>query len=172
MGLVVWWGYVVIGRNTPVDGLSCLDGVGGGTALRHQHPLDMLVWGRLMVLVMGVTVVGVVRGVGLLVVVKLLAVGWLVVGCSRLGLVLGLVRCGLVWAWCIDYLPVRVGSWLSTTHLMSIRTTTTTTMSSLMVLIVLRLSLIHISEPTRLLSISYAVFCLKKKKKKKCREKM
>src|SRR5678815_1724010 len=29
-----------------------------------------------------------------------------------------------------------------------------------------RLSLIHISEPTRLLSISYAVFCLKKKKKK------
>src|SRR5674536_39091 len=28
------------------------------------------------------------------------------------------------------------------------------------------LSLIHISEPTRLLSISYAVFCLKKKKKK------
>src|SRR5678816_4703466 len=31
------------------------------------------------------------------------------------------------------------------------------------------LSLIHISEPTRLLSISYAVFCLKKKKKKKKR---
>eukprot|EP00658_Telonema_sp_P-2_P009335 TRINITY_DN134_c0_g1_i1.p2 TRINITY_DN134_c0_g1~~TRINITY_DN134_c0_g1_i1.p2 ORF type:complete len:118 (-),score=55.36 TRINITY_DN134_c0_g1_i1:145-498(-) len=31
----------------------------------------------------------------------------------------------------------------------------------------LDLSLIHISEPTRLLSISYAVFCLKKKKKKK-----
>eukprot|EP00658_Telonema_sp_P-2_P060174 TRINITY_DN49166_c0_g1_i2.p2 TRINITY_DN49166_c0_g1~~TRINITY_DN49166_c0_g1_i2.p2 ORF type:complete len:276 (-),score=83.80 TRINITY_DN49166_c0_g1_i2:78-905(-) len=30
----------------------------------------------------------------------------------------------------------------------------------------LGLSLIHISEPTRLLSISYAVFCLKKKKKK------
>eukprot|EP00658_Telonema_sp_P-2_P085772 TRINITY_DN9850_c0_g1_i3.p1 TRINITY_DN9850_c0_g1~~TRINITY_DN9850_c0_g1_i3.p1 ORF type:complete len:234 (+),score=24.61 TRINITY_DN9850_c0_g1_i3:132-833(+) len=29
-----------------------------------------------------------------------------------------------------------------------------------------RLSLIHISEPTRLLSISYAVFCLKKKKTK------
>eukprot|EP00658_Telonema_sp_P-2_P037171 TRINITY_DN26760_c0_g1_i2.p1 TRINITY_DN26760_c0_g1~~TRINITY_DN26760_c0_g1_i2.p1 ORF type:complete len:230 (-),score=43.97 TRINITY_DN26760_c0_g1_i2:46-735(-) len=29
------------------------------------------------------------------------------------------------------------------------------------------LSLIHISEPTRLLSISYAVFCLKKKKKMK-----
>src|SRR5678816_1968129 len=28
----------------------------------------------------------------------------------------------------------------------------------------LELSLIHISEPTRLLSISYAVFCLKKKK--------
>src|SRR5678815_5193437 len=28
----------------------------------------------------------------------------------------------------------------------------------------LHLSLIHISEPTRLLSISYAVFCLKKKK--------
>ena len=27
------------------------------------------------------------------------------------------------------------------------------------------LSLIHISEPTRLLSISYAVFCLKKKTK-------
>ena len=31
----------------------------------------------------------------------------------------------------------------------------------------LDLSLIHISEPTRLLSISYAVFCLKKKKKTK-----
>src|SRR5678816_4679543 len=31
----------------------------------------------------------------------------------------------------------------------------------------LGLSLIHISEPTRLLSISYAVFCLKKKKKNK-----
>eukprot|EP00658_Telonema_sp_P-2_P013662 TRINITY_DN15177_c0_g1_i13.p1 TRINITY_DN15177_c0_g1~~TRINITY_DN15177_c0_g1_i13.p1 ORF type:complete len:313 (+),score=109.62 TRINITY_DN15177_c0_g1_i13:104-1042(+) len=30
---------------------------------------------------------------------------------------------------------------------------------------VMDLSLIHISEPTRLLSISYAVFCLKKKKK-------
>src|SRR5660398_188956 len=30
-----------------------------------------------------------------------------------------------------------------------------------------RLSLIHISEPTRLRRISYAVFCLKKKKKKK-----
>eukprot|EP00658_Telonema_sp_P-2_P044370 TRINITY_DN32236_c0_g1_i1.p1 TRINITY_DN32236_c0_g1~~TRINITY_DN32236_c0_g1_i1.p1 ORF type:complete len:222 (+),score=35.65 TRINITY_DN32236_c0_g1_i1:1-666(+) len=29
------------------------------------------------------------------------------------------------------------------------------------------LSLIHISEPTRLLSISYAVFCLKKKKKRR-----
>src|SRR5678816_4857730 len=33
------------------------------------------------------------------------------------------------------------------------------------------LSLIHISEPTRLLSISYAVFCLKKKKKKKKKQK-
>src|SRR5678816_4699091 len=31
------------------------------------------------------------------------------------------------------------------------------------------LSLIHISEPTRLLSISYAVFCLKKKNKKRSR---
>src|SRR5450759_5856468 len=31
----------------------------------------------------------------------------------------------------------------------------------------LHLSLIHISEPTRLGMISYAVFCLKKKKKKK-----
>src|SRR5674536_301222 len=30
----------------------------------------------------------------------------------------------------------------------------------------LTLSLIHISEPTRLLSTSYAVFCLKKKKQK------
>ena len=29
------------------------------------------------------------------------------------------------------------------------------------------LSLIHISEPTRLGMISYAVFCLKKKKKKR-----
>eukprot|EP00658_Telonema_sp_P-2_P008212 TRINITY_DN1307_c0_g1_i2.p1 TRINITY_DN1307_c0_g1~~TRINITY_DN1307_c0_g1_i2.p1 ORF type:complete len:107 (+),score=43.03 TRINITY_DN1307_c0_g1_i2:133-453(+) len=32
-------------------------------------------------------------------------------------------------------------------------------------LLEIELSLIHISEPTRLLSISYAVFCLKKKKK-------
>src|SRR5674536_385283 len=32
------------------------------------------------------------------------------------------------------------------------------------------LSLIHISEPTRLLSISYAVFCLKKKKTKKTKK--
>eukprot|EP00658_Telonema_sp_P-2_P045757 TRINITY_DN33775_c0_g1_i1.p2 TRINITY_DN33775_c0_g1~~TRINITY_DN33775_c0_g1_i1.p2 ORF type:complete len:102 (-),score=15.28 TRINITY_DN33775_c0_g1_i1:80-385(-) len=31
------------------------------------------------------------------------------------------------------------------------------------------LSLIHISEPTRLLSISYAVFCLKKKTKSRAR---
>src|SRR5678815_3139166 len=37
---------------------------------------------------------------------------------------------------------------------------------SLLELCVDRLSLIHISEPTRLLSISYAVFCLKKKKRK------
>eukprot|EP00658_Telonema_sp_P-2_P043592 TRINITY_DN31517_c0_g1_i1.p1 TRINITY_DN31517_c0_g1~~TRINITY_DN31517_c0_g1_i1.p1 ORF type:complete len:126 (-),score=12.30 TRINITY_DN31517_c0_g1_i1:12-389(-) len=40
--------------------------------------------------------------------------------------------------------------------------TTTMVMSSWTVT---GLSLIHISEPTRLLSISYAVFCLKKKKK-------
>ncbi len=33
--------------------------------------------------------------------------------------------------------------------------------------VVLSLSLIHISEPTRLGMLSYAVFCLKKKKKKK-----
>ena len=33
--------------------------------------------------------------------------------------------------------------------------------------IALELSLIHISEPTRQAEISYAVFCLKKKKKKK-----
>ena len=32
-----------------------------------------------------------------------------------------------------------------------------------------KLSLIDISEPTRLLSISYAVFCLKKKRKNKKR---
>src|SRR5678815_2501073 len=35
---------------------------------------------------------------------------------------------------------------------------------------VFRLSLIHISEPTRLLSISYAVFCLKKKKSPSTRD--
>ena len=33
------------------------------------------------------------------------------------------------------------------------------------VMLLLLLSLIHISEPTRLGMISYAVFCLKKKKK-------
>src|SRR5674536_373490 len=32
--------------------------------------------------------------------------------------------------------------------------------------VIVALSLIHISEPTRLLSISYAVFCLKKKNNK------
>eukprot|EP00658_Telonema_sp_P-2_P069523 TRINITY_DN58824_c0_g1_i1.p1 TRINITY_DN58824_c0_g1~~TRINITY_DN58824_c0_g1_i1.p1 ORF type:complete len:107 (+),score=33.59 TRINITY_DN58824_c0_g1_i1:159-479(+) len=36
--------------------------------------------------------------------------------------------------------------------------------SNVPVSVMLALSLIHISEPTRLLSISYAVFCLKKKK--------
>ena len=36
----------------------------------------------------------------------------------------------------------------------------------------LDLSLIHISEPTRLGMISYAVFCLKKKKKKKIHKKI
>src|SRR5660397_259331 len=36
-------------------------------------------------------------------------------------------------------------------------------------LILTYLSLIHISEPTRLRRISYAVFCLKKKKQKKNR---
>src|SRR5660398_151813 len=35
----------------------------------------------------------------------------------------------------------------------------------------LPLSLIHISEPTRLRRISYAVFCLKKKKTKKTKQK-
>eukprot|EP00658_Telonema_sp_P-2_P035068 TRINITY_DN25553_c0_g1_i1.p1 TRINITY_DN25553_c0_g1~~TRINITY_DN25553_c0_g1_i1.p1 ORF type:complete len:103 (+),score=26.63 TRINITY_DN25553_c0_g1_i1:182-490(+) len=39
--------------------------------------------------------------------------------------------------------------------------------SDQVVLHIEHLSLIHISEPTRLLSISYAVFCLKKKKKPK-----
>ena len=34
---------------------------------------------------------------------------------------------------------------------------------ALLTLLPVALSLIHISEPTRLLSISYAVFCLKKK---------
>ena len=36
---------------------------------------------------------------------------------------------------------------------------------------VVALSLIHISEPTRLRRISYAVFCLKKKTKKKKKQK-
>eukprot|EP00658_Telonema_sp_P-2_P029421 TRINITY_DN22386_c0_g1_i4.p1 TRINITY_DN22386_c0_g1~~TRINITY_DN22386_c0_g1_i4.p1 ORF type:complete len:142 (+),score=21.79 TRINITY_DN22386_c0_g1_i4:124-549(+) len=39
------------------------------------------------------------------------------------------------------------------------------TLDDLSYLVVRQLSLIHISEPTRLLSISYAVFCLKKKTK-------
>ena len=34
------------------------------------------------------------------------------------------------------------------------------------------LSLIHISEPTRLGMISYAVFCLKKKKKQETRQEL
>ena len=46
---------------------------------------------------------------------------------------------------------------------MALSVTLVTGFSS-MILSLLRLSLIHISEPTRLLSISYAVFCLKKKK--------
>eukprot|EP00658_Telonema_sp_P-2_P083486 TRINITY_DN9058_c0_g2_i5.p1 TRINITY_DN9058_c0_g2~~TRINITY_DN9058_c0_g2_i5.p1 ORF type:complete len:312 (+),score=40.63 TRINITY_DN9058_c0_g2_i5:183-1118(+) len=48
-----------------------------------------------------------------------------------------------------------------TTHKHPPNNTTTTTNT------IPPLSLIHISEPTRLLSISYAVFCLKKKKKNK-----
>ena len=36
---------------------------------------------------------------------------------------------------------------------------------------IMNLSLIHISEPTRQAEISYAVFCLKKKKKKQQTEK-
>ena len=43
---------------------------------------------------------------------------------------------------------------------------TTNTNSSLIGGAVFRLSLIHISEPTRQAEISYAVFCLKTKKKK------
>ena len=37
---------------------------------------------------------------------------------------------------------------------------------SLIIFAMSKLSLIHISEPTRQAEISYAVFCLKKKKKK------
>src|SRR5660398_220602 len=40
------------------------------------------------------------------------------------------------------------------------------TNQAMLILKVVVLSLIHISEPTRLRRISYAVFCLKKKKKK------
>src|SRR5665647_3881155 len=40
-----------------------------------------------------------------------------------------------------------------------------TLMTVVVIYIVLALSLIHISEPTRRTPISYAVFCLKKKKK-------
>eukprot|EP00658_Telonema_sp_P-2_P050620 TRINITY_DN38642_c0_g1_i1.p1 TRINITY_DN38642_c0_g1~~TRINITY_DN38642_c0_g1_i1.p1 ORF type:complete len:117 (-),score=29.19 TRINITY_DN38642_c0_g1_i1:124-474(-) len=53
--------------------------------------------------------------------------------------------------------PLQDGSGSAATQL----TTTTTDPDPLS-----DLSLIHISEPTRLLSISYAVFCLKKKNKK------
>ena len=41
----------------------------------------------------------------------------------------------------------------------------------LMIYEMLCLSLIHISEPTRLGMISYAVFCLKKKKKQEKKKK-
>eukprot|EP00658_Telonema_sp_P-2_P077829 TRINITY_DN7136_c0_g1_i2.p1 TRINITY_DN7136_c0_g1~~TRINITY_DN7136_c0_g1_i2.p1 ORF type:complete len:347 (+),score=52.75 TRINITY_DN7136_c0_g1_i2:366-1406(+) len=57
--------------------------------------------------------------------------------------------------------PTTTASTITTTTPSTTASTTTTT-SPYSALI---LSLIHISEPTRLLSISYAVFCLKKKKK-------
>src|SRR5678815_2766346 len=55
------------------------------------------------------------------------------------------------------------------THLNAILNIPVTSISTFVLLMsslamVLALALIHISEPTRLLSISYAVFCLKKKK--------
>src|SRR5674536_170833 len=56
------------------------------------------------------------------------------------------------------------GRTLGRQHAMSVTLRTGRIMSLLTT--VLFLALIHISEPTRLLSISYAVFCLKKKNKR------
>ena len=46
-----------------------------------------------------------------------------------------------------------------------------TPMLDVVFILLIFLSLIHISEPTRLRRISYAVFCLKKKKKQKKQKK-
>ena len=123
---------IVVGSCT-VDWMPRLDGV-GWTALRHNHPLNMLVWRGLMVLVVsvGAVVVGWVRLL-LLIVVCLLVVGWLVVGGGWMWLVLGLVGSWLVWTGGVDDLPVRISCWLPAPHLMCEATPPT----SLMVLIVL-----------------------------------
>eukprot|EP00658_Telonema_sp_P-2_P042552 TRINITY_DN3056_c0_g1_i16.p1 TRINITY_DN3056_c0_g1~~TRINITY_DN3056_c0_g1_i16.p1 ORF type:complete len:159 (-),score=11.90 TRINITY_DN3056_c0_g1_i16:66-542(-) len=73
----------------------------------------------------------------------------------------------------MHYTPHIDYAWLSVEHIMRdvnygwlIRYMHANGASMFFIVVYVHLSLIHISEPTRLLSISYAVFCLKKKKKK------
>src|SRR5674536_5822 len=73
---------------------------------------------------------------------------------------------GPVW-WLIPLmLPIEIISHLSRPLSLTFRLFGNIAGEDIVLAVVLLLvSLIHISEPTRLLSISYAVFCLKKKKK-------
>src|SRR5678815_5971480 len=68
-----------------------------------------------------------------------------------------------------SYIGYRLG-WFNyrhtVQHLDRIRQSHSVWAFAIVFVVVYALSLIHISEPTRLLSISYADFCLKKKKKK------
>src|SRR5678810_733354 len=67
------------------------------------------------------------------------------------------------------YLLPRYGATSSASS--SVRGLYTSATHSLTLPAILYLSLIHISEPTRQAEISYAVFCLKKKKKKTNKQK-
>src|SRR5678816_3476229 len=61
----------------------------------------------------------------------------------------------------VENLRRRAGQ--ASSHTIPVRSRRRTHIHCLETPLTLLLSLIHISEPTRLLSISYAVFCLKKK---------
>src|SRR5450759_5621167 len=127
--------------------------------MKPRTPLPKRAWGILILLVTSMTVSFVDRGN--------LAVAAPVLG-PEIGLStwqIGLLLSAFFWTyattqiaagWLVDRMEVR---WVYTAGflLWSAATLSTAAVASF-------LSLIHISEPTRLGMISYAVFCLKKKK--------